>query len=97
MPSMWTGPSVSSRTRLAIRNASTTPWQYPRGVILTTSTAGSSLPAHPDLTSPPGASRRPPPGVGRPLRADLPPGWGGALDPGEQVVLWERHAWLAAG
>src|ERR1700674_3228919 len=37
MPSMWTGPVVSSRTRLAMRNASTTPWQYPRGVILTTS------------------------------------------------------------
>src|SRR6266851_3047126 len=36
MPSMCTGPAVSSRTRLAIRNASTTPWQYPRGVILTT-------------------------------------------------------------
>src|SRR6267143_3419380 len=37
MPSMCTGPGVSSRTFLAIRNASTTPWQYPRGVILTTS------------------------------------------------------------
>src|SRR5258706_16002620 len=37
MPSMCTGPAVSSRTRLAIRNASTTPWQYPRGVILRTS------------------------------------------------------------
>src|SRR3981081_3625475 len=37
MPSMCTGPVVSSRTRLAMRNASTTPWQYPRGVILTTS------------------------------------------------------------
>src|SRR5438445_4078576 len=37
MPSMCTGPGVSSRTLLAIRNASTTPWQYPRGVILTTS------------------------------------------------------------
>src|SRR5713101_2648567 len=43
MPSMCTGPSVSSRTRLAILNASTTPWQYPRGVILTTSIARSSL------------------------------------------------------
>src|SRR5438132_13610923 len=39
MPSMCTGPAVSSRTRFAIRNASTTPWQYPRGVILTTSKA----------------------------------------------------------
>src|SRR5450759_5573719 len=37
MPSMCTGPLVSSRTRLAIRKASTTPWQYPRGVILRTS------------------------------------------------------------
>src|SRR5438445_4047620 len=39
MPSIWTGPWVSSRTRLAMRNASTTPWQYPRGVILRTSIA----------------------------------------------------------
>src|SRR5450756_1391747 len=36
MPSMCTGPLVSSRTRLAMRKASTTPWQYPRGVILRT-------------------------------------------------------------
>src|SRR5467141_2180621 len=43
MPSMCTGPLVSSRTRLAIRNASTTPWQYPRGVILTTSMAVSRV------------------------------------------------------
>src|SRR4029077_5522783 len=43
IPSMCTGPSVSSRTRLAMRNASTTPWQYPRGVILRTSTVPPSL------------------------------------------------------
>src|SRR5437868_6547814 len=43
MPSMCTGPWVSSRTRLAIRNASTTPWQYPRGVILTTCMVVPSL------------------------------------------------------
>src|SRR5437016_90638 len=38
-PSMVTGsvPPRSAPTRLAIRIASTTPWQYPRGVIRTTS------------------------------------------------------------
>src|SRR5438309_1653857 len=40
MPSMCTGPCVCSLTRFAIRNASTTPWQYPRGVILRTSMGG---------------------------------------------------------
>ena len=37
---MCTEPCVSSLTRFAIRNASTTPWQYPRGVIFRTSMGG---------------------------------------------------------
>src|SRR5207247_10783071 len=42
-PSMCTALSVSARTRWSVRNASTPPWQYPRGVIFRTSMTAASL------------------------------------------------------